>query len=340
MQIPERAELLQAVKAVRIDTYWETASAVFRYQAAHNPLYAQYLDLLWSLGHDHLESFRHLGISASSLPPFLPISFFKTHDVKTGHWVGQTTFTSSSTTGQTPARHPVRDAGFYLENARRGFSEFYGNPSEWCVLALLPSYLEREGSSLVAMADDFIRRSSHPESGFFLHDFEALRSVLLQCQASGIKTLLLGVSFALLDFAEQCPMDLRGVTVMETGGMKGRRREITRAELHQTLCKAFQVETIHSEYGMTELLSQAYAMGGTLFTPAPTMRVVATEINDPFCQVASGRTGVLNVLDLANLDACSFIATEDVGRVHANGCFEVLGRLDAAEMRGCNLMVE
>jgi len=329
MQIPDRATILEAIKKVRADTFEATAEAVFRYQAANNPLYARYLELL---GHTHRSSFL--------VPPSLPISFFKTHDVRTGHWVGEETFTSSSTTGQTPSQHPVRDTGFYLENARRGFAEFYGAPSEWCVLALLPAYLERQGSSLVAMADDFIRRSKYADSGFFLNDFERLSEVLLRCKELKINTLLLGVSFALLDFAEQCPMDLSGITVMETGGMKGRRREITRTELHQTLCEAFQMDRVHSEYGMTELLSQAYATGGSRFRPAPTMRVLATEINDPFCPVSPGRTGVLNIMDLANLDACSFIATEDVGKVYADGQFEVLGRLDAAELRGCNLMVE
>jgi hypothetical protein len=190
------------------------------------------------------------------------------------------------------------------------------------------------------MADYFIRISKYPESGFFLHDFEKLRDVLIFCKSNGYKTILLGVSFALLDFAERHPMDLSGITVMETGGMKGRRRELTRPELHQILRAAFNLGEVHSEYGMTELFSQAYAQGGPLFAPAPTMRVLATEINDPFCPAAPGRTGVLNIIDLANLDTCSFIQTEDVGRVYADGRFEVLGRLDVAEMRGCNLMVE
>lgn len=334
MQAPDRSALLQAISTVRADTFEAVALDVFRYQAAHNPLYARYLELL-----DVSSNVKRQSSIVNHWPPFLPISFFKTHDVKSGDWVGETTYTSSTTIGQNPSQHPVRHVGFYLENARRGFAQHYGDPAEWCVLALLPAYLERQGSSLVAMADDFIRRSQHPDSGFFLHDFERLRSVLLRCKNLKIKTLLLGVSFALLDFAEQCPMDLSGMVVMETGGMKGRRREITRTELHQTLCEAFRLEAVHSEYGMTELLSQAYATGGPLFSPAPTMRVLAHEINDPFCPVAPGRTGLLHIVDLANVDTCSFIATEDLGRVYADGRFEVLGRLDAAEMRGCNLMV-
>jgi hypothetical protein len=205
---------------------------------------------------------------------------------------------------------------------------------------LLPSYLERGGSSLVAMADYFIRESKHPESGFFLHNFEDLKNALNQCKSKACKTLLLGVSYALLDFAEQFPMDLSGVTIMETGGMKGRRKELTKVELHETLKSALGAVEIHSEYGMTELFSQAYALGGPRFQPMQTMRVLATELNDPFCPVAPGKTGVLNIIDLANLDTCSFIQTEDLGRVFPDGSFEVLGRADIAEIRGCNLMVE
>lgn len=303
------------------------ARAVFAHQSVHNPLYSRYLSLIGGERH--------------SLPfPCLPISFFKTHLVQTGQWTAQTEFSSSGTTGQSPSRHLVRDKEFYLENTRRGFAQFYGDASEWAFLALLPSYLERGGSSLVAMADYFIRQSRHPESGFFLHDFEDLISRITICQSKGCKTMLLGVSFALLDFSEHCPMDLQGVTVMETGGMKGRRKELTRTELHDALRQALGIAEVHSEYGMTELFSQAYALGDGRFRPTSTMRVWATELNDPFCMVSPGKTGVLNVLDLANIDTCSFIQTEDLGRVFADGSFEVLGRADAAEMRGCNLMVE
>lgn len=302
------------------------AKAVFAYQSANNPLYSSYLELL--------------GPKANLPYPFLPISFFKTHSVKTGAWEAETEFTSSGTSGQTPSRHLVRHLDFYLQNSRRGFAQYYGDPSEWAILALLPSYLERGGSSLVAMADFFIQGSRHPESGFFLNDFEQLKTALNVCKSKDRKTLLLGVSFALLDFAAQCPMDLQGVTVMETGGMKGRRKELTRLELHNTLKAAFNLDTVHSEYGMTELFSQAYAQGGSLFRPSHSMRVVATELNDPFCLLPSGRTGVLNIIDLANFDTGSFIQTEDLGRVFPDGSFEVLGRADAAEIRGCNLMVE
>ena len=330
-QTAERAELLSLLAKLNNAGFPGAALRVFRYQARYNPLYARWLQLV------DCEPGEVRSLEAI---PCLPISFFKTHAVQTGRWIATSTFSSSATTGQIPAQHLVRDMDFYLANARRGFTRFYGDPADWCVLALLPAYLERGGSSLVAMADDFIRRSRYAESGFFLHDHAALRATIEQCQAKVLPTLLLGVSFALLDFAEQHPMNLQGITVMETGGMKGRRRELTRSELHTVLGVAFQLETIHSEYGMTELFSQAYATGGTLFQPAPTMRVLATEINDPFCAAAPGRTGVLNIIDLANLDSCAFITTEDVGKVHADGRFEVLGRLDVAEMRGCNLMVE
>ncbi len=330
-QTKERAELLPLLAQLNNSGFSDLALRVFRYQARYNPLYARWLQLL---GCDVQQ------VQTPEAIPCLPIQFFKTHQIRTGDWQPATIYSSSATTGQTPSQHLVRDPELYLANARRGFSSFYGDPADWCVLALLPSYLERGGSSLVAMANDFIARSRQPESGFFLHDHAALRATIESCQSQGLPTLLLGVSFALLDFAEAQAMNLQGLTVMETGGMKGRRRELTRPELHAVLTEAFQLPRIHSEYGMTELFSQAYAAGGNLFTPAASMRVLATEINDPFCTVAPGRSGVLNIIDLANLDTCAFITTEDVGKVHADGRFEVMGRLDVAEMRGCNLMVE
>lgn len=337
MQTPKRVDLLSKIAELTPDMFEETAMAVFRYQAIQNPLYSRFLRLL---GRDPS---RVRGIEEI---PFLPISLFKRYNVQSGVWTPQTVFTSSGTSSQVPSRHLVRDLNFYLENTRRGFSSFYGDPAAWCFLALLPAYLERSGSSLVAMADFFIRASRYRESGFFLNNTTALRKTIRNCQSRKIPTILLGVSFALLDFAEQFPMDLSGITVMETGGMKGRRREMTRGELHHSLRTAFHVPGIHSEYGMTELFSQAYRkpqypdQEAVLFAPAPTMRALTFEIYDPFCMAYPGRPGVLNIADLANVDTCSFIATEDVGKVHANGYFEVLGRLDAAELRGCNLMVE
>lgn len=324
MQTPQRDELLPLLANLKSAAFESLANLVFEYQKAHNPLYNKYLELL----------------GPTRERPFLPISFFKTHALQSGSWKPSTVFESSGTTGQIPSRHLVHDLSWYLQNAQNGFAHFYGDPSEYCFLALLPNYLERGNSSLVAMADHFIRLSKAHESGFFLHNFDALRETLIRCQSKKQKTILLGVSFALLDFAEQFPMDLSGITIMETGGMKGRRREITRSELHEHLKNAFGPIDIHSEYGMTELFSQAYATGGAIFAPIPTMKVLASEINDPFCPVSPGRTGVLNIIDLANIDSVSFIQTEDLGRVFPDGSFEVLGRMDAAEMRGCNLMVE
>lgn len=336
MQTPYRQELLSKLADASPERFDAPAMQVFWYQAENCALFGQYL---------HLLGRSPERIASVSEIPFLPVGLFKNHHIQSGNWNPETYFTSSSTTGQTPSRHAVRDLDFYLQNTRRGFSQFYGDPSEWCVLALLPSYLERTGSSLVAMADYFIRLSRYPQSGFFLYNFDELRHTLQACQDAGTKTLLLGVSHALLDFAENHPMNLSGITIMETGGMKGRRREITRQELHETLCNAFRVPAIHSEYGMTELFSQAYSLpinaGQTpRFIPASTLRAIAFELYDPLCPAPPGRTGVLAFADLANVDTCSFIVTEDLGKVHPDGSFEVLGRLDAAELRGCNLMVE
>ncbi|TNE61978.1 MAG: acyl transferase [Bacteroidetes bacterium] len=337
MQTPERQDLLSEIADLAPADFESVALKVFRYQAAHNPLYGRFV---------HLLSRHPEGVLSMEQIPFLPVSLFKQYAVQSGSWKPEAVFTSSSTTGQVPSRHLVRDMAFYLEHTEYTFSRFYGDLSDWCVLALLPSYLERSGSSLVAMADYFIRKSTDPRSGFFLHDLESLRVILSECQNQGKKTLLLGVSFALLNLAEQFPMDLSGIAIMETGGMKGRRREMTRQELHEILSKAFQVSGIHSEYGMTELFSQAYSLPAQAagaparFRPAHTLRAIPREVNDPFCPAPSGRTGVLQFIDLANLDTCSFIATEDLGKTYSDGSFEVLGRLDAAEWRGCNLLVE
>lgn len=322
MQTLLRDEILKKIVTPALSD--EVVNNLFRYQCANNALYGRFVELL----------------GEKEMYPFLPVSFFKSHEIKSGDWTAETWFESSGTTGQISSRHLVRDLKWYLINAEQGFTRFYGDPRNWCILGLLPNYLERGHSSLVAMVNHLAGLSTHPESGFFLHDFERLRDTLLRCRKAGIPVLLLGVTYALLDFAEKFPMYLGGVTIMETGGMKGRRKEMTRTEVHQMLMEAFGVGCIHSEYGMTELFSQAYARGGTIFAPSDTMKVVATEINDPFCAVQPGKTGVLNIIDLANLDTVSFIQTEDIGRVHPDGSFEVLGRLDAAELRGCNLMVE
>ncbi len=321
----------EKIESISAESFEATALEVFQLQARENPLYREFLRLI-----------RRRPENVKSLVdiPFLPIRFFKTHDIRTGQWQPQLTFASSGTTGATTSRHPVRDLSWYEYHARRGFAQFYGDPQDYCILALLPAYLERWGSSLVYMADYFIRQSRDPRSGFFLNNIQELLKVLQSCQKEGTPTILLGVSFALLDLAEQHRADLQGVIIMETGGMKGRRREMTREELHAQLTQAFGQSHIHSEYGMTELLSQAYSQGQGLFYPAPTMRVQTRDITDPFSVQPPGRSGALNLIDLANIDTISFIATDDLGRVYADGGFEVLGRMDGSDVRGCNLMLE
>jgi hypothetical protein len=335
-----RSALLARIKYVAPDQFDAVALELFRFQAENNALYRNYLRLLGK---------KPESITARTEIPHLPITLFKTHRIKTGTWKNEAIFTSSGTTGQTTSKHFVREVEHYLSNARQGFSAQYGELEKFSFLALLPSYLERKGSSLVAMADDFIRRSNRvngaQHSGFFLHDHDALLTKLADNQRNSIQTVLLGVTYALLDFAQQEKLksamtqpDL--LLVMETGGMKGKRKEMTRTEVHSELKSAFGVKQIHSEYGMTELLSQAYAPEDGIFIPCPTLRVHTTELNDPFCLTPVGKTGILNITDLANIDSCAFLTTEDLGRVYANQHFEVLGRADIAEMRGCNLMVE
>lgn len=333
----KRDLLQQQIPQVNQGNFDQLALQVFQYQATHNPLYKAYLSLI---------QVSPTTISTIHDIPFLPISFFKTQAVRTIH-EGQaniddqkiTIFSSSGTTGTTTSRHFVQDVNFYQENSVLGFEAFYGAVTDYCVLGLLPSYLERSGSSLIAMVDHFIQLSKHPKSGFFLYDHAALADILRQCQKAQQPTLLIGVSFALLDFAEQYSIDLSQIIIMETGGMKGRRKEITRQELHTILQTAFHVDAIHSEYGMTELLSQGYSKGKGIFYPTPTMKVLAREITDPFAAQKQHKTGVLNIIDLANLDSCAFIATDDLGRVAVDGSFEILGRLDSSDVRGCNLMV-
>lgn len=327
----QRRLLLDKIQALPAADFSELALAVFRYQQKYNPVYNSYL--------------QYLGIHEGDITrieaiPFLPIQLFKSYDLQSGRWDAERVFTSSGTTAAQTSRHLLRDPDWYRRNARRGFESFYGPISEYCVLALLPAYLERTGSSLVFMADDFIQASKYAESGFFLHDQEALMERLQLCRNRQIPVLLIGVSFALWELAERFPQDLGATIIMETGGMKGRREEITRAELHTILQNAFQVKHIHSEYGMTELLSQAYSQGGGIFQPAPSMRIQTREITDPLTAQQTGKTGVINIIDLANVDTISFIATDDLGRVYEDGSFEILGRLDASDLRGCNLLLD
>ncbi|MDO7851990.1 acyl transferase [Hymenobacter convexus] len=329
-----RDDFLRRLPALNEDDFEAAALALFRYQAAHCPPYAQYLA---QLGRNPAEVTRLTDI------PFLPIEFFKTHEVRTerGAWESQELFLSSGTTLQQRSRHLVRDPALYRENAARIFEQYYGPLTSWTFLALLPSYLEQGNSSLVAMVDYFAQQSGQTQPAFFLHDHAALRAALAEAeQAPGRQVMLIGVSYALLDFAAEAgpAPELQGLTVLETGGMKGRRREMIREELHAELQQAFGPAGIHSEYGMTELLSQAYSLGnGRFHCPAP-LRVLLRDPSDPF-SIGGRRDGAINVIDLANIDSCAFIETKDLARMHEDGGFEVLGRMDNSDVRGCNQLV-
>ena len=270
----------------------------------------------------------------------MPVSFFKYHTVKTGAWTGSTVFSSSGTTGYEPSVHHIEDLNFYLKNAQNCFVNFFGPLTGYNFIALLPSYLERENSSLVAMIDHFIRASNSPFSGFYLHNIKELLKDLEKLKTDNRKTILWGVSFALLDLAENEKPDLSHCMVFETGGMKGRRKEITRQELHSALCSGLNVEKIYSEYGMTELLSQAYTKGSDKFYCPPWMRVIGRDTTDPLRKGLLDETSGINVVDLANLHSIAFLEIEDMGKIFHDGSFEVLGRLDNSDVRGCNLMVE
>lgn len=310
----------------------DIALSLFRHQAEHNPVYANYL--------------RYLGTKIPAVKqvkeiPFLPISFFKSHAIKTGDWHDETFFTSSGTTSKSKSTHHIADLDSYLQHAERCFTLFFGSPSEYYILAVMPSYLERENSSLIAMMNSFIKKSNSKHSGFYLYEYEKLLEDIKHLKENGNKKIILwGVSFALLEFAEKYQPDLSDCMVFETGGMKGRRKEIIRQELHKQLKKYFNVNSIYSEYGMTELLSQAYTRGGNTFFPPPWMKIVVRETADPFERGQIDRSGGLNVIDLANFRSIGFIETEDSGKALKDGSFEVMGRLDNSDIRGCNLMVE
>ncbi len=271
--------------------------------------------------------------------PFLPIEFFKSKDVLSTTNTPEITFTSSGTTGSETSKHFVTDLNLYEQSYLKAFNHFYGDITDYCVLALLPSYLERTGSSLIYMADDLIKKSYHPESGFFLNEYAQLHQLLLELQKTNTKILIIGVSFALLEFTEQYQMSLQNTIIMETGGMKGRRKEIVRQELHQLLSNGFGVPHIHSEYGMTELLSQAYSKGNGVFDCPAWMRILVRDTEDPLTYLTNGKSGGINVIDLANINSCSFIATQDLGKINQDSTFEIIGRFDNSDIRGCNLMV-
>lgn len=327
MQKPQAQQIFVIDNAAQ---FQQAALAVFHYQAVTNPVYAGFIK--------GLNINPHLVDSITQIP-FMPVEFFKSQPVITGQQTPAITFTSSGTTGMITSRHEVADVSWYEHSFRKAFELFYGPVSRYCILALLPSYLERQGSSLIYMADDLIRQSGRPDSGFFLYNHADLHRQLLKQQQAGQPTLLIGVTFALLDFIETCQLNFPELVVMETGGMKGRRREMVREELHERLCEGFGVKAIHSEYGMTELLSQAYSRGNGLFNCPPWMRILTRDTNDPLQLLNGSQTGGVNIIDLANINSCAFIATQDLGRLYADGSFEVLGRFDNADIRGCNLLV-
>jgi phenylacetate-coenzyme A ligase PaaK-like adenylate-forming protein len=306
------------------------ALKVFRFQYENNQVYREFCELL-NVEKGAVKSLQQI--------PFLPIQFFKSHAVVSNSNPIQTTFTSSGTTGMVTSKHLVTDVSLYEESYRKGFSQFYGAIEDYVILALLPSYLERDGSSLIHMVDDLIRLSNQAESGFYLHNYDELIAKLIHLDQAGQNVILIGVTYALLDLIEKHPFQLGNTIIMETGGMKGKRKEMIREELHQQLCKGFGVKSIHSEYGMTELLSQAYSLGEGIFECPSWMQVLVRDTEDALSYVKEGKTGGINVIDLANIHSCSFIATQDLGKKYANGRFEVLGRFDHSDIRGCNLMV-
>lgn len=312
------------------------AIELFHFQYENNNIYQRYVDSI-NVDPQCVDSVTKI--------PFLPIQFFKTEIIKTTEFDAEAVFESSGTTLTGNSKHYVKNLDLYKNSFKKCFGLFYGPPNEWCILGLLPSYLERKNSSLIVMTNELIKASEHPLSGFYLDDHEKLRNTLLHNEILQQPTLLIGVTFALLDFAEKHTMHLSNTIILETGGMKGRREEITREEVHEKLQKNLGVRKIHSEYGMTELLSQAYSRGKGIFKCPPWMKILVREEDDPFLikkiPVHSDKpeTGLINIIDLANIYSCAFIATDDIGKLYHNGSFEVMGRNDNTDLRGCSLLV-
>lgn len=318
----------------------QVALAVFNYQATENEVYAKYLSGLGIITQNITEIHQI---------PFLPVELFKSHQITTGksssHKFDEV-FTSSGTTGMIQSKHYVKDVSIYETSYLKGFELFYGDIKDYCILALLPSYLEREGSSLIYMADDLIKKSEHQDGGFYLNNYDELISKLKKLEAANQKTILLGVTYALLDLSEKLSVNkeskrsFTNLIIMETGGMKGKRKEMLREELHAILCDGFGVKEIHSEYGMTELLSQAYSKGNGIFYCPPWMKILIRDTNDPLTSLPDTKSGGINIVDLANINSCSFIATQDLGKTFPDQSFEVLGRFDNSDIRGCNLLIQ
>ena len=317
--------------SVTPETFADKALELFRYQAVENVVYKEFLQYL---------DISPISITRLEDIPFLPIELFKTKKIITGKGNTDFYFESSGTTSTINSRHYVSDKELYKESINRSFSLFFGDIKQYNILALLPSYLDRPNASLVYMCRELMNESGHPQNGFYLDDLESLQKIILSNEKQNIPTILIGVTFALLDLAEKFPMPLSKTIIMETGGMKGRREEITRAELHKILNAAFLTKNIYSEYGMTELLSQAYSKGDSVFYTPSWMKILIRDTEDPFTILPQEKTGCINIIDLANIHSCSFIATQDLGKTQANGSFEVLGRFDNSDVRGCNLMIE
>jgi phenylacetate-coenzyme A ligase PaaK-like adenylate-forming protein len=316
---------------IKTQTEFENlALQVFKFQFENNPVYRSFCDLLYK----HPSAVKTLNEI-----PFLPIQFFKTHSILSSKESVKTTFISSGTTGNTTSKHHITNLYIYQQSFTKGFQQFYGDIEDYIVLGLLPSYLEGKGSSLIYMVDAMIKSSKHPESGFYLNNISELKDLLIKLDSEEKKVLLIGVSFALLDLIETHQFNLRHAIIMETGGMKGRRKELIRTELHKKLKVGFRVDTIHSEYGMTELLSQAYSKGNGIFNCSPWMKVLTRDTEDALTIQNNGKAGGINIIDLANINSCAFISTQDLGRVYNDGSFEVIGRFDNSDIRGCNLMV-
>ena len=316
---------------IQTTTEFEKASLdVFKFQFENNRVYRSFCDLLYIHPSD---------VKCIQEIPFLPIQFFKSHDILSNKRPIEQVFTSSGTTGDLTSKHLVTDINVYEESFRRAFHHFYGAIEDYVILALLPSYLERDGSSLIYMVEDFIKQSNQPESGFYLHNLSELKEILIKLKAHDKKVLLIGVSFALLDLIESYEFQLKNTIIMETGGMKGKRKELVREELHHILKKGFGVDSIHSEYGMTELLSQAYSGGQGIFECPKWMQVLTRDPEDALTILPPHKTGGINIIDLANFNSCSFIATQDLGKTLPDNRFEIIGRFDNSDIRGCNLMV-
>lgn len=310
--------------------FLDMALQVFKFQYENLEVYRQYCDLI------HCR--KQLVFDYKDIP-FLPIDFFRSYRIFISDKKADLIFSSSGTTGSQTSHHEIADIELYRKSLTKGFEYFYGNIKDYCLLALLPSYLERSGSSLVYMAKTLINLTEHPDSGFYLNDLERLSETLKRLRRTHQKTILIGVTYALMDLAKLYPLDFPDLIIMETGGMKGKKKEMVREEVHQILKKAFHCLSIHSEYGMTELLSQAYSKDRGIFYPVPWMKVLIRNMDDPLSLAPHGQTGGINVIDLANLYSCSFIAVQDIGKLYSNGGFEVMGRYDKSLVRGCNLMV-